>query len=199
MTNDLARVRAWWSHRQGLDGALIGSSANESLFRTGWARSIAGVNPYLTLFSRGGIGRQQADDATARLEIHELPAARGCTYVVPSHDFALALKVGQGFGSDAEMKLARKLGASDKDVDRLCGAIVDALSKGPLDPEGLRQRTGGAVRDLGEEGRKKGLASTLPLALGLLQSAGEIRRIPANGRLRSGPRSLSELPKGCSW
>ncbi len=183
MTNDAARVRAWWFHRQGMDGTPDRGCAREILFRSGWARSIAGINPYLTLFSRGGVSRQQADDAAARLEIHELPAARGCTYVVPSDDFGLALKVGQRFGTEADMKLARKLGASDKDVDRLCSAVVDALSNGPLDPEGLRRQTGGAVRDLGEEGKKKGLASTLPLALGMLQSAGEIRRIPANGRL----------------
>ena len=82
MTNDAARVRAWWFHRQGMDGTPGGGCAREILFRSGWARSIAGVNPYLTLFSRGGVSRQQADDAAARLEIHELPAARGCTYVV---------------------------------------------------------------------------------------------------------------------
>jgi len=39
------------------------------------------------------------------------------------------------------------------------------------------------VRNLGEEGKRRGLTSTLPLALGRLQAEGEIRRIPANGRL----------------
>src|SRR5262249_16802348 len=38
-------------------------------------------------------------------------------------------------------------------------------------------------RSLGEEGKKKGLSTTLPLALGKLQSLGEIRRVPLNGRL----------------
>ena len=42
---------------------------------------------------------------------------------------------------------------------------------------------GDRVRNLGEEGKKKGLITTLPLALGLLQSEGLIRRKPANGRL----------------
>ena len=36
---------------------------------------------------------------------------------------------------------------------------------------------------MGEEGKKKGVTTTLPLALGRLQAHGEIRRIPANGRL----------------
>ncbi len=39
------------------------------------------------------------------------------------------------------------------------------------------------MRNLGEEGKKKGVTTTLPLALGRLQAAGEIRRIPINGRL----------------
>jgi hypothetical protein len=39
------------------------------------------------------------------------------------------------------------------------------------------------VRNLGEAGKKRGLTTTLPIALGLLQSAGEIRRVPVEGRL----------------
>jgi hypothetical protein len=58
-----------------------------------------------------------------------------------------------------------------------------ALENGPLDPDGLREATGKAVRNLGPEGQKKGLTTTLPVALGKLQSSGEIRRIPTNGRL----------------
>jgi hypothetical protein len=119
----------------------------------------------------------------AALDIHELPAARGCTYVVPSADFALALKVAQGFGDEATTKTARKLGVTDGEIDRLCRAIMDALLGGPKDPEELREATGGAVRNLGPEGTKRGLTTTLPAALGRLQSAGEIRRIPLNGRL----------------
>src|SRR5580700_5824375 len=38
-------------------------------------------------------------------------------------------------------------------------------------------------RNLGPEGAKKGLSTTLPVALGLLQAAGEIRRVPVNGRI----------------
>jgi hypothetical protein len=39
------------------------------------------------------------------------------------------------------------------------------------------------VRRLGDAGRKRGVSTTLPLALGLLQARGEIRRVPVNGRL----------------
>src|SRR5205823_2048217 len=58
-----------------------------------------------------------------------------------------------------------------------------ALAKGPMAPDDIREATGSASRNLGEEGKKKGMITTLPLALGLLQTKGDIRRIPINGRL----------------
>jgi hypothetical protein len=175
------KLRAWWAHRQGLDGSLDGATAAQVLERTGWARSVGGVGPYLTLFSRAALSREAVDRAVADVEIHELPAARGCTYVVPARDFGLALQCAPG--EDAEMALARKFGVADREIDRLCDAVVDAVSSLALLPDELRAAVGGAVRSLGPDAAKKGLTSTLPLALGRLQSAGEIRRIPANGRL----------------
>ncbi len=44
--------------------------------------------------------------------------------------------------------------------------MVEALAAGPLATDELRDAAGGAVTNLGEEGRRKGLTSTLPLALG---------------------------------
>jgi len=178
---DQSKIRAWYAHRQGLDGSLDGKSAAEVLGRTGWARSVGGTGPYLTLFSRAGLSREDIDASVAKLEIHELPSVRGCTYVLPASDFALGLTVGQGFGD--EMKTAEKLGVTEKEIDKLCGAILAALAKEPLDPEGLRNACGRSVRNLGSQGQKKGLATTLPVALGRLQSSGDIRRIPINGRL----------------
>jgi hypothetical protein len=178
---DQSKIRAWYAHRQGLDGSLDGKSAAEVLGRTGWARSVGGTGPYLTLFSRAGLSREEVDASVEKIEIHELPAARGCTYVLPASDFALGLTVGQGFAD--EMKTAEKLGVTEKEIDKLCGAVIAALSRGPLDPEGLRDATGRAVRNLGAAGQKKGLTTTLPVALGRLQASGDIRRIPINGRL----------------
>ncbi len=124
------------------------------------------------------------DAAAKNCEIHELPSARGCTYVIPAADFAIGLRAGAGFSTDAEMKTAKKLGVTEEEVARLCTAVVDALSsKGPMGPDEIREATGNASRNLGQEGIKKGMATTLPLALGYLQTAGEIRRIPINGRL----------------
>ena len=182
MSATIQKLRAWWSHRQGLDGRLNGKTAAEVLAETGWARSVGGSAPYLTLFARAGISRETADDAVGKLEIHELPAARGCTYVVPAADFALALRAGESFRAN-EKKVAYKLGVTDKEIDKLCEAVLKALAKGALDPEEIRAATGKASRSLGEEGKKKGITTTVPLALGKLQAAGEIRRVPVNGRL----------------
>lgn len=179
---DQAKLRAWWSQKQALDGRLPGRSAAAILQKTGWARCVGGVGPYLTLFSRAGIGRPSVDQSVANLEIHELPAARGCTYVVPAQDFALALKAGQAFG-EGEMRVAAKLGVKEAEVEKLGAAVLKALERGPLDTDEIRDAVGPAARSLGEEGKKKGLTTTLPLALGNLQSSGDIRRVPLNGRL----------------
>ncbi|HTD38732.1 MAG TPA: crosslink repair DNA glycosylase YcaQ family protein, partial [Candidatus Limnocylindrales bacterium] len=104
-----------------------------------------------------------------------------CTYVLPAGDFALGLTVG-GAG-DADVRIAEKLGATRNEIDALGEAVVAALASGPLEPDGLRALLGERVRDFGAEGRKRGLNTTLPVALGMLQAQGEIRRIPTNGRL----------------
>ena len=182
MHGDAAVLRAWWWHRQGLDGSLDGAAPAEVLARAGWARSVGGAAPYLTLFARAGAGRERVDADVADLAIGELPAARGCTYVVPAADFGLALQAGR-HAPEAEAALAVRLGVPRRELDDLCDAVVGALAGEPLDPAGLKRVLGPAVRNLGEAGRKKGLSTTLPVALGLLQAAGEIRRVPVSGRL----------------
>ena len=177
------KLRAWWFHRQGLDGSLRNATPDQVLERAGWARSVGGVGPYLTLFARARTTRQAADDAAAKLEIHELPSARGCTYVLPARDFAVGLKVGED-AAVAPMKVAMKLGVTEKEIVRLEHAVVGALDgHEAMDPDAIRDATGKASRSLGEEGKKKGVTTTLPLALGRLQAKGEIRRVPVNGRL----------------
>lgn len=181
---DAIKLRSWWAQKQGLDGSLQGASPAAIFEKAGWARSVGGVNPYLTLFARGGISREAADKAVANLEIHELPAARGCTYVVPSSDFALALKVGQGFGDEADIRIAVKyLGVTEKEINKLMDRVLGASKGAPKDPRELKELVGDAVRNLGEAGKKRGVTTTLPLALGRLQSMGRIRRVPLNGRL----------------
>ena len=137
------KLRAWWSHRQGLDGSLAIGKPADVLDRAGWARSVGGVGPYLTLFARAGTSREAADAAVAKLDIHELPTARGCTYVLPATDYALGLTLAAAFGG-AEMKVAEKLGVTAKEIDKLCDAVLSALAKEPLDPDGIKQAPGKA-------------------------------------------------------
>ena len=109
------KLRAWYSHRQGLDGRLMGKAPAQVLAETGWARSVAGVNPYLTLFARAGISFKAANQAMEKLEIYELPSARGCTYVLPAQDFAMGLALARNWGQ-ADLKAALKLGVTEKEI-----------------------------------------------------------------------------------
>jgi len=161
---------------------MTASSPAAVLERVGWARSVGGAGPYLSIFARGGTARAEIDRAAAELEIHELPAARNCTYVVPARDFALALKAGQAF-SEGEMNVGRKLGVTDREIEKLSNAVTGSLGDQPMSPDQIREAVGGAARSLGDAGKQKGLTTTLPLALGKLQAWGEIRRVPNNGRL----------------
>jgi hypothetical protein len=181
---NISKLRAWWFDRQGLANPNTQLTSSTVLANTGWARSVGGANPYVTLFARAGVSREQVDLDIRNEEIHELPSARGCTYVVPRQDYALALTVGQGFSDESAMATARKfLGVTDQEIDRLMTRVEEALSQGPLDPRQIKDKVGDASRSLGEEGKKRGQTTTLPLALGFLQSQGRIRRIPIGGRI----------------
>jgi hypothetical protein len=177
-----AHLRAWWWHRQGLDGSLRGAAPDAVLARSGWARSVGGAGPYLTVWARAGAGRAAVDAAVADRAIHELPAARGCTYVLPAADYGLALALARAT-PDTDMAGARPLGVTDAEVDALGERVAAALADGPLDPDGIRAAVGPAARSLGAAGKAKGVGTTLPLALGRLQADGRIRRVPADGRL----------------
>ncbi|MGN5732931.1 DNA glycosylase AlkZ-like family protein [Arthrobacter psychrochitiniphilus] len=181
---DSATRRAWSWHKQGLDGSLAGSDAATVLSLAGWARSVGGANPYLTLFARAGIRREQADADVAALRIHELPTARGCTYVLGEDDFPWALSLGRG-AAEATVKVLDKLGVERGEVAALEAQTLKILrdAHSPLDPKQLKEQLGEAVRSLGDAGKKKGAATTLPTVLGLLQADGRIRRVPVNGRL----------------
>ncbi len=178
------RLRAWSWHRQGLDGSLAGSTAEQVLARAGWARSVGGANPYLTLFARAGIRRGQVDADVLAHRVLELPTVRGCTYVLGRDDFAWALRLGQE-PAEAGFKVVGRLGVERGEIALLEEQVLHTLTEAgtPLDPRRLKDELGDSVRNLGEEGKKKGATTTLPTALGILQADGRIRRVPAGGRL----------------
>lgn len=178
------RLRAWSWHRQGLDGSLAGCGAEEVFARAGWARSIGGANPYLTLFARAGIRREQVDADVLAHRILELTTARGCTYVLGADDFAWALWLGRE-AAESGFRVVGRLGVERGEIALLEEQVLHTLTEAgvPLEPRQLKDELGDSVRSLGEDGRKKGAATTLPTALGILQADGRIRRVPANGRL----------------
>lgn len=178
------RLRAWAWHRQGLDGSLAGCTAEQVFARAGWARSVGGANPYLTLFARAGIRRAQVDADVLARRILELPTARGCTYVLGREDFAWALQLGRD-AAESAVKVVGRLGVDRGEITLLEEQVLHVLAEAavPLDPRQLKEELGESVRNLGEEGKKKGATTTLPTALGVLQSQGRIRRVPATGRL----------------
>src|SRR6476620_11186734 len=178
------RLRAWSWHRQGLDGSLAGCPAEQVFARAGWARSVGGANPYLTLFARAGIRRAQVDQDVLAHRILELPTARGCTYVLGADDFAWALRLGRE-PAEATFKVVGRLGVDRGEIALLEEQVLHTLTEAgvPLDPRQLKDELGDSVRNLGEEGKKKGATTTLPTARGILQADGRIRRVPATGRL----------------
>ncbi|AOT05454.1 DNA glycosylase AlkZ-like family protein [Arthrobacter sp. U41] len=178
------RLRAWAWHKQGLDGSLAGCTSEQVFARGGWARSVGGANPYLTLFARAGIRREQVDADVLAHRILELPTARGCTYVLGRDDYAWSLQLGRDAAENA-VKVVGRLGVDRGEIALLEEQVLHTLAEAavPLDPRQLKEELGESVRNLGEEGRKKGATTTLPTALGILQSQGRIRRVPANGRL----------------
>lgn len=176
------RLSFWWWSRQGLDGRLRGRTCQEAIQRAGWIRSVGGSTPYLSLWARTGATREVAETAAASVAIQELPSARGCTYFVAEGDYPIALRLSQGVKT-ADTSAAERLGVPPDEIERLCEAVYGCLQGRALEPREIRSELGGRVRDLGAEGRRRGVASTLPVALSHLQRAGKIRRISTDGRL----------------
>jgi hypothetical protein len=141
---DNAKLRSWWFARQGLDGSMAGRSPREVLLRSGWARSVAGANPYLTIFSRSGSSRADIDHAVAELQIYELPCARGCTYVVPADEFSLALAAGIPASESGDIRTAKRhLGVTEEEIQALCDAVMNVLSvEVPMDPRQITAAIG---------------------------------------------------------
>lgn len=181
---DSAKLRAYRSHKQGLIGQPFANlSPAEILEKTGWVRGVGSAAPYQHFATRANFSREQIDKAVANLEIHELPAVRGCTYVVPASDFALALRFSQSKDVFAPDSPERALGITRQELESLAESTLKCLINGPLQVTDIKKELGDKVRSFGEEGKKRGMQTDLPGVISRLQKTGQIRRIPTNGRL----------------
>ena len=182
---DIAKIRAYLAHRQGLL-EFSDKSNREVLHDHGWARSVGGHNIYLTLFARNQCRKAMAEDDAKNSEIYEFASARGCTYFLPQDDFQTGIKCGQGFNDASAIRTAKtKLGFTDEDLLKLKSGILEALSFGQLDTNGLKKVLGDLVVNFGEAGKKVGQTTSLSLGLLSLQAEAKIRRVPRDWRLEA--------------
>ncbi len=181
---DLARARAHWFHTQGLDQRVDIAPA-EAIARSGWLRTIGGVDVYLALRSRiAGLQRIDVDAAVGKGAVRVGPAVRGCIYLVPAADHALALRTADLLSRRRNARDMEKVGVEAAELDAVGEAVLEALEQGPLTTSQLKTALPeGTVRRLGEVGKKVGISSTLPPSLRTLEFAGRVERLPVNDRL----------------
>lgn len=182
---DLARARAHWHARQGL-AEPFGGSIVEAIAQSGWLRTLGGADVYLAARARKpGLSRAELDAAKEASQVRVSPAARGCIYLVPEAHAPLALRIAEEQHRKRIDRELEKAGTSVKEVvERGEGLLATLQAKGPLTTDALRRAAPeGAFRSLGEQGKKTGVSSTLPVSLRELEFAGKIERTLEDGRL----------------
>jgi hypothetical protein len=194
----LEQARAFWCAKQGLS-PHIDAPVTSALERTGWVRTLGGVDVYLAARARcPDMRRADLDSAVTRGELHVLPAARGCIYLVPEMDRALALSFAASLSRPRAERDLDKLGMSERELDALSQLVLDALATSPMTTNALRQALPeGAVRSLGDAGKKLGMSSPLPAVLRELEFDGHIERTLEDGRLDTERYVWREAPPAC--
>jgi hypothetical protein len=181
----LEQARALWCAKQGLAPHFIDAPPVGVVERTGWVRTLGGIDVYMAVRARSpGLRRAELDDAVVRGELHVLPAARGCIYLVPERDRLLALGFAATMSRPRTERDLEKLGVGRSELEALTALVLDALAAGPLTTTALRKALpDGAVRSLGLAGKKLGMSSPLPTVLRELEFEGRIERTLEQGRL----------------
>jgi hypothetical protein len=180
----LEQARAFWCAKQGLS-PYIAAPVASVVERTGWLRTLGGVDVYLAARARcPDMRRADLDTAVTRGELNVLPAARGCIYLVPERDRALALSFAASLSRPRVERELEQVGMSWRELEALSQLVLDALSMSPMTTSALRKALPeGAVRSLGEAGKKLGMSSPLPAVLRELEFDGRIERTLEDGRL----------------
>lgn len=153
--------------------------------RSGWLRTLGGVDVYLAARARKpGMTRGELDAAVADGRLKVSMAVRGCIYLVPADEVPnLLAEAITGWRAGASRDLA-KVGSSWKAVDKLADAVIGVLGTQTLTTDAIRKTLpDGAVKSFGEAGKKAGVSSPLPIAMRQLELAGRIERMPEGGRL----------------
>ncbi|HKB16078.1 MAG TPA: crosslink repair DNA glycosylase YcaQ family protein, partial [Planctomycetota bacterium] len=184
-TIPLAQARAAFFAAQGIPPA--GKPAIlPALDRIGFVRTLGGIDVYLAVRARvPGLSRADLDRAVDRHEAQVLPSVRGCIYLVPRRDAAVALRAADLLSRGRAEREHQKAGIKPGEVAKVAQAVLAALKKaGPSTTDALRRALpGGVVRSLGEAGKKVGISSPLPPALRLLEFEGKVERTLEGGRL----------------
>jgi hypothetical protein len=153
--------------------------------RTGWVRTLGGIDVYVSVRARRpGLRRAELDDAVTAGALHVLPAVRGCIYLVPERDRVLALGFAASLSRPRAERELEKVGVGRNEIEALAALVSDALAARPMTTTDLRKALPeGAVRSLGEAGKKQGISSPLPAVLRELEFEGRIERTLEAGRL----------------
>lgn len=179
---DRAEIRYQRFCSTGLDGSAQSLSTPDVLASNGWLRGVGGSTPYLGLFARCKSHRSAIDTLIEDNLVCELPSARGCTYVLPQQHFALGLAHART-ALKANRRTAAKLGLNDSQIESQKEHVLKHLCDKPLSPAEIKAELGDVIVSFGEEGKKRGMTTSLPMVLCELQAEGKVKRIPENGRL----------------
>lgn len=176
-------VSAWIRH-QGLAPAEP-ASLDAVVERTGWIRTLGGVDAYVSLAARTpGVTAEAVHAAVASRALQVVPAVRGCMYLVPRAQVPLALALARDLSTRRMARDLEKAGGTPDELRDVEAAVLQALEAGPAPTHGLRRRLpAGVVRPFGEAGKKVGLSSALGPALRTLELAGRVVRQPLEYRL----------------
>lgn len=167
---------------------VAGMPPMQLVARTGWLRTLGGVDAYLAIHARQrGMPRAFVDDVVHRGDLRVVPAVRGCVYLAPRADVDLCLAVAD---LQSRARVARehaKAGIEKGEIDEVAAAALATLkSQGQLTTDALRRAMPhGVVRSLGDAGKKAGISSPLPPALRRLELDRRIERRLEGGRLDS--------------
>lgn len=174
--------------RQGLT-KVVRQEPADLIAKIGWVPSAGGALACLTMWRRAGIGPKVIAKALEDGAIAEVVTVRRTAMLVPASDVIIALSLGSAaFERDVLMPLNKTAKLARRELMDLEAPILRALDKKVLSSDELTKAIGAKakIRDLGQPGRAKGLATTLAVALAWLEGRGLVSRRLKNGALLGG-------------